>query len=843
MNASVHSRVARLLLKKLSEECESYCILSGYEELPDRFDSDIDFMVSPRDFERIPALVAEIAAATGTCLFQVVPHEPSARAFRLAAGNDGGLTFVQPDVCSDYRHYGKLWLRADEVLAGRRLHWRGFWIPSAACEFIYYLIKRVNKRDFTSVHGARLSRLYREDPIGCERQWHRFLDPDFSNALAQMVLTGDWQPMMWNIEYYRRELRNHSIETSRGRMVSYVKRARHTMERILQPTGGWIAFMGPDGCGKSSVIDTVAAEFAPAFQKIERFHLRPKSLPARPGSEAQVTDPHGKPSRGAIFSIAKMLYLFADYWLGYLSSVRTATMRTKLVLFDRYFYDILVDPRRILYGGPGWLPRMLAKLVPRPDMIVLLNAAPEVLWSRKQEVGYEEVVRQQSEYLRVARELGDTVVIDASATRREVSLRVREAILAFFSRRTQHRLMLAKAAGPAVEERVVPKPLTMPSAAEHVYKRGLEIPGTGVTLDSIFSGASSGRSPAEAPEVRVQVISQGGVPRWVLPEDTRNVVTVLKSWKPYKATSRLQWKAIIAASKMNALAALPGVAQETVRCDLSYWRRCFPWFSDSWSMVAYIGNPFPTRKAVLFFVNGAAKVRAVAKVPIYPAAREAILNEARILTRLRNRLPLPEVLFMDSEEGIAAQSWMEGVNVSRKFGEEQLALLNCFASEEGRVRLSDCRAGLEARVAQVDGVDPGLLQRALSFLDVRDELRACVEHGDFVPWNLRRLADGRLTLLDWEWAVEEGYPWQDVCRYFYLQDYLFRESADVWEMLVTNPLLAEYRRDFGLSSEAVRGLTLRYLLRYMCDEHAEGNRDRVQYAARRIQEIVNWQTR
>ena len=359
-------------------------------------------------------------------------------------------------------------------------------------------------------------------------------------------------------------------------------------------------------------------------------------------------------------------------------------------------------------------------------------------------------------------------------------------------------------------------------------------------LDSIFSGLAADRPPCETAELRVQIISQAGVPRWVLPQHSRRAVTVLKSWKPYSVKSRLQWSAIVAACRLNALAALPGVGREVLHCDLSYWRGWLPGFSDSWAMVAYIGNPSPTRKAILFFVDEDARVQAVAKVPINPAARAAILNEANILTKLQSRLPLPGVLFLDEVEGIAAQSWMGGVNVSRSFGAEHLKLLTCFASESARIRLSDSREQLEDRVASVDSsADSSLLSDALSFLEVRNELRACVEHGDFAPWNLRRLADGRLALIDWEWAVEEGLPWQDVCRYFYMQDYLFRESADVWKVLMTNPLLEEYRRHFELSLEAVRGLTVRYLLRYLCDEYAEENRGGVEYAARKIREVLD----
>ncbi|MGB7191649.1 MAG: hypothetical protein WBD10_16050 [Acidobacteriaceae bacterium] len=434
----IRSQVARLLLRKLAEDCERYCILTGYEELPDKFDTDIDFMVSAQDFRRIPMLVDEVAAQAGARLFQVIPHEASGRAFRIAVEAGNGLTFIQPDSCSDYRHFGKLWLRAEEVLAGRRWHPRGFWIPGASSEFIYYLIKRINKRDFTSAHGEKLSKLYLEDADGARDYLRRFWKERSANLLLEMAETGDWKALARHLEKYRREMRKRS-ESGSGEVF-------HTMQRALQPTGGWIAFVGPDGCGKSAVIDAITSDFAPAFQRIVRFHLRPKSLPARSASGVPFTNPHGQPARGWFYSIAKLLYLFGDYWLGYWTGIRGETVRTRLVVFDRYFYDIIVDPKRVLYGGPRWLPKLLSRLLPRPEIVFLLNAPPEVLWSRKQEVPYEEVVRQQREFLKLISGMASAVVIDAARPLPEVLLQVRGAMLDYFSNRTRRRLKLTEKA-------------------------------------------------------------------------------------------------------------------------------------------------------------------------------------------------------------------------------------------------------------------------------------------------------------------------------------------------------------------------------------------------------------
>lgn len=77
----VKAHVARTLLTALSKECKAYCVLSGYDRLPEDFDTDIDFMVNQEDFERMPRIIAEVGRQTHTRLFQSVDHELTGRAY------------------------------------------------------------------------------------------------------------------------------------------------------------------------------------------------------------------------------------------------------------------------------------------------------------------------------------------------------------------------------------------------------------------------------------------------------------------------------------------------------------------------------------------------------------------------------------------------------------------------------------------------------------------------------------------------------------------------------------------------------------------------------------------
>ena len=111
---NVRANVARVLLDALATQCKSYCILSGYERLPENFDTDIDFMVDQEDFDRMPRIIEEVARKTGTKLFQSIDHELTGRAYFLgsmrwtradhrAAGLRRGLSPFRPALASGQR--------------------------------------------------------------------------------------------------------------------------------------------------------------------------------------------------------------------------------------------------------------------------------------------------------------------------------------------------------------------------------------------------------------------------------------------------------------------------------------------------------------------------------------------------------------------------------------------------------------------------------------------------------------------------------------------------------------------------------------------------------------------
>lgn len=206
---------------------------------------------------------------------------------------------------------------------------------------------------------------------------------------------------------------------------------------MRQSTHQFIVFLGTDGSGKSSVIKGICDRLDVDGYETHKVHLRP-SFRRNPGQESPpVIDPHGKPPYGRLVSTIKVFYLIVVYCGGCFIRIRPLLKPRAVVIFDRYYHDILVDPLRYRYGGPMWLVRWAGELIPKPGLWILLDAPSEVLQARKQEVPFEETVRQRKEYLKLVKGMENGVVIDASKSLDDVVADANAAIINFLTERTE----------------------------------------------------------------------------------------------------------------------------------------------------------------------------------------------------------------------------------------------------------------------------------------------------------------------------------------------------------------------------------------------------------------------
>lgn len=444
-------RLKSLLAIKLIEFFEleeiPYVIVGDSRSFPVEISGDLDIIVDSRTVKHISQILFRFCAIHNVHLIQILQHEQTAFYHVLAITELGISTqFLHPDICGDYFRDGKLLLKAEDMLSGRlrtgvdHEHSFTFFVPNPAAAFIYYLLKKIDKGGVDLKEGAYLSQEWAKDPVNALAQLKRFWSYTNIECISKAAAENRWEALQLNLPRLRKDLHQHLDHS----LKNFFGEFKRILSRILKPTGVHVVFLGPDGSGKSTIVAKVRESLAPAFRHTKSYHLRPffGSRPAVEGFPNR--NPQGDSLRGTFSSIVKLGFWYLDFTLGNLIEVLPRKISSTLLFFDRYYFDILVDPQRYRYGGPKKLARMLGKLIPQPDIVILLDAPVEVIQARKQEVSVEESTRQRDAYLKLLGELKHGYVIDASKSLDEVGGCAEEIILAYMAARTQQRMRVSE---------------------------------------------------------------------------------------------------------------------------------------------------------------------------------------------------------------------------------------------------------------------------------------------------------------------------------------------------------------------------------------------------------------
>lgn len=439
-SAAVNSRsLLAEIFAVLDQQGVPYCVMGNYENLPDEVATDVDLLLATHTAGNLTRVATMLASATHARILQAQQHRTGCT-FTFCRVQGSKTEIFDLDLSHTCGDRGVVWVSNNELFAKRQRHPNGFWVATPAHAFAYYLAKRAGKACFSTMQVERLRGWMEADRAGCGAWMAQWFSPALISAVEGFVSTSDSNALQLRSRDIARQLRRGSV-VSRPRWQ--VSQAIRLFRRFLSPIGFSVVFLGPDGCGKSTVGKHALSTVLRAFRGLDHYHLRPRRSNRSPS--ASVTDPYGKAARSLFQSLAKLGYFWFEYTAGYLRVVRPALVRNRLVAFDRYYCDLIADPRRYRFGAPIGLARLVGRLIPQPHLYVILDAPAEVLQARKQEVSLEQSAQQRQAYLGIARSLPNAVIIDAARPLDNVVADVTFSIFEFLASRTAARLASAHA--------------------------------------------------------------------------------------------------------------------------------------------------------------------------------------------------------------------------------------------------------------------------------------------------------------------------------------------------------------------------------------------------------------
>jgi thymidylate kinase len=412
-----------------------YCVLHSWEELPERLPSDLDIAVHPQDVPRL-ALALRFVKEKGYTPVQLFNYLVGGYGFFFLWIEGLVINSVTLDVIFEHRRGGLIAPSGERLVLGRRKHGL-FWIPAPESEFTYLLAKKTWKAGISVRQANRLKAIVGQVGRAAAEKLSGEL---FLGSLRERVVEAcassrlDTMFAQLRMQTWKTSIVRHPFKL----MAYVVSDATRRVRRWLEPTGLFIVFMGPDGVGKSTLIKYLVEAVSPVFRRQKVFHWRPMVLWQR-YTARDTTSPHSLPPHSRYWSSVRLLAHLLDYWLGYCFLIRPLLARSGLVVFDRYFHDVLLDPKRYRFGGPLWLARFVSHLVPKPDLFFVLDAPVDIILARKREVLPEDLRCQRRAYANFATNVPMGRVIDATTSPDQMTVDVGEVVREYLARRFERR--------------------------------------------------------------------------------------------------------------------------------------------------------------------------------------------------------------------------------------------------------------------------------------------------------------------------------------------------------------------------------------------------------------------
>jgi thymidylate kinase len=198
------------------------------------------------------------------------------------------------------------------------------------------------------------------------RLWHAAVD-------GHAEISAEWTRSLRRAVWWRACLRS-PVRTIQRSVAFVIGEFRLR----FRPSVPWMAILGPDGGGKSSLVNELVRRFAACpYGNVTVLHWRSR-ITARAQPDEPVTDSHERPRRGAIGSSWRLLLLAAN-WLGHYWA-RWARLRAKglILAFDHTYFDVVVDHTRDASRAGPRLGRALWRLLPKPDLVFVLDSESNI---------------------------------------------------------------------------------------------------------------------------------------------------------------------------------------------------------------------------------------------------------------------------------------------------------------------------------------------------------------------------------------------------------------------------------------------------------------------------------
>jgi thymidylate kinase len=311
-------------------------------------------------------------------------------------------TFLSLDFIQDLKRKKLFYLSGKEILQEAEKNEAGLYIASALSDLKYCVL-------FYGLNGAHVPSKYLDyfSRRNGESVWLKLSEEFHLQDLHFADIFND------KFRSYQSHLSAQVKAKNRGRVLwDTVVYSVDTLRDIIKNRGFVMTISGVDGAGKSTILKSVAHELESTYRKdLVLLRHRPRALPIlssfKHGSVEKAekiageTIPRKGKNKGVLSSILRFAYYYLDYLIGQGYVYAKYVLRGKIVLYDRYYFDFIVDAKRSNVHLNPKIARTLYALIYKPKLNIMLWNDPEVVYQRKQELDKKTISELTDKYRRL----------------------------------------------------------------------------------------------------------------------------------------------------------------------------------------------------------------------------------------------------------------------------------------------------------------------------------------------------------------------------------------------------------------------------------------------------------
>lgn len=192
---------------------------------------------------------------------------------------------------------------------------------------------------------------------------------------------------------------------------------QYIISRLINYKGFIITISGVDGAGKSTIIENIKKKLEEKMRRnVVVLRHRPGLFPILSSyvhgkSTAELIaasqGPHAGKNKNIFSSLLRYTYYLVDYLIGQPYVWVKHIAKGNIVIYDRYYYDFITDPKRSNLHLPAAFTKKFLFLIAPPRINILLYAPTEEIRKRKKELSEEEIESITLRYLKLFNELAD----------------------------------------------------------------------------------------------------------------------------------------------------------------------------------------------------------------------------------------------------------------------------------------------------------------------------------------------------------------------------------------------------------------------------------------------------